>query len=108
MQPLASLSFGMTRSHRRTFLGRAATALLALPLARAREAALSAQTPKGDRSSSQSARVLLNVRDFGTAGNGTTKDTTAIQQALDRCGVLGGGEVRVPPGNYLTGALALR
>ena len=32
----------------------------------------------------------------------------AIQQAIDRCWVLGGGEVVVPPGSYLTGALALR
>jgi polygalacturonase len=37
-----------------------------------------------------------------------TKDTAAFQQALDRCSVLGGGEVVVPAGNYLTGALALR
>src|SRR5262249_47801422 len=31
-----------------------------------------------------------------------------IQQALDRCSVLGGGEVMFPAGNYFTGALALR
>ncbi len=37
-----------------------------------------------------------------------TKDTAAIQQAIDRCWVLGGGEVLVPAGNYLTGAIALR
>ena len=41
-------------------------------------------------------------------GDGTTKDTAAIQQALDRCSVLGGGEVLVPAGQYLTGALVLR
>ena len=52
--------------------------------------------------------VTLNVRDFGAAGDGTTKDTAAIQQAIDRCAVLGGGEVLVPAGNYLTGAIALR
>jgi polygalacturonase len=45
---------------------------------------------------------------FGAVGGGTAKDTAAIQQAIDRCWVLGGGEVRVPPGNYLTGALELR
>lgn len=58
---------------------------------------------KKDKSS-----VQLNVRDFGATGDGQTKDTTAIQQTIDRCHVLGGGEVIVPAGNYLTGAIALR
>ncbi len=52
--------------------------------------------------------LSLNIRDFGAAGNGTTKDTAAIQKAIDRCGVLGGGEVLFPEGNYLTGAVQLR
>ncbi len=53
-------------------------------------------------------KITLSSRDFGATGDGMTKDTTAIQQALDRCWVLGGGEVLVPAGNYLTGAIALR
>jgi polygalacturonase len=53
-------------------------------------------------------RNTLNVRDFGATGDGTTKDTVAIQQAIDRAYVLGGGEVVVPAGNYFTGAVALR
>src|SRR5579871_1409136 len=52
--------------------------------------------------------LTLNVRDFGATGDGKTKDTAAIQQALDRCSVLNGGEVVVPAGEYLTGAIALR
>jgi polygalacturonase len=52
--------------------------------------------------------VTLNVRDFGATGDGTTKDTAAIQQAIDRCWALGGGQALVPPGNYLTGALAMK
>ncbi len=52
--------------------------------------------------------ITLNVRDFGATGDGKTKDTAAIQQAIDRAYVFGGGEVVVPPGNYLTGAIALR
>lgn len=50
----------------------------------------------------------LNVRTFGAIGDGKTKDTDAIQQAIDRCAVLGGGEVVVPSGDYFTGAIALR
>lgn len=53
-------------------------------------------------------KITLNIRDFGAKGDGMTKDTVAIQEALDRCWVLGGGEVLAPAGNYLTGAIALR
>lgn len=52
--------------------------------------------------------LSLNVRTFGATGDGKTKDTKAIQQAIDRCSVFGGGEVLAPAGEYLTGALALR
>src|ERR1700761_5247206 len=53
-------------------------------------------------------RLTLNIRDFGAKGDGASKDTASIQQAIDRCSVLGGGEVLAPGGNYLTGAIALR
>ena len=46
---------------------------------------------------------MVNVRDFGAVGEGTTKDTAAIQKALDK-----GGTVVVPPGTYLSGTLYLR
>jgi hypothetical protein len=52
--------------------------------------------------------VVLNVRDFGATGDGKTKDTAAIQQAIDRCSVFGGGEILFPTGDYFTGAIALR
>src|SRR5262245_28525016 len=67
-----------------------------------------ATSQKTGPASSVKATLKLNVRDFGAKGDGATKDTAAIQQALDRCSVLGGGEVLVPPGNYRTGAIALR
>jgi polygalacturonase len=35
-------------------------------------------------------------------------DTAALQTALDRCAVLGGGTVVVPAGRYLTGSLEMR
>jgi polygalacturonase len=47
----------------------------------------------------------LNVRNFGAVGDGTNKDTSAFQKALDACAVSGGGEVLVPPGNYLIGSV---
>jgi polygalacturonase len=67
-----------------------------------------AQTRKPEATRPRENALKLNVREFGAKGDGTTKDTAAIQQALDRCSVLGGGEVLVPTGNYLTGAIALR
>jgi polygalacturonase len=56
---------------------------------------------------SASAAVSLNVRDFGAAGDGTTKDTAAFQKALDTCAVNGGGDVFVPAGKYLVGSIQL-
>ncbi|MEP7353799.1 MAG: glycosyl hydrolase family 28 protein [Acidobacteriota bacterium] len=71
-------------------------------------AVASAADRKTATSSSVKAAIKINVREFGAKGDGTTKDTAAFQQALDRCSVFGGGEVVVPAGNYRTGAIALR
>jgi len=49
-----------------------------------------------------------SVRDFGAAGDGRTKDTAAIQSAIDACAKAGGGTVYLPAGQYLTGAIQLR
>lgn len=51
--------------------------------------------------------VRLDPREFGARGDGRTKDTAAVQQALDRCAVMGGGEVVVSPGTYLIGAVRI-
>jgi polygalacturonase len=51
--------------------------------------------------------AAFNVRDFGALGNGTNKDTVAFQKALDTCAISGGGEVIVPPGNYLIGSIQM-
>lgn len=53
-------------------------------------------------------RVSLNVRNLGAIGDGKANDTLPLQLAIDRCAVLGGGEVVVPAGGYATGALVLR
>jgi len=52
-------------------------------------------------------KPALNVTDYGAKGDGITKDTAAIQKALDTCGQNGGGTVFVPEGVYLTGALQI-
>lgn len=44
---------------------------------------------------------VLNVRDFGAAGDGRTDDTAAFQKALDAAAAAGGGTVFAPRGNYL-------
>ena len=48
-------------------------------------------------------RVLIT--DFGAVSGGTTLNTKAIQQAIDKAADQGGGIVVVPEGRYLTGAL---
>ncbi len=52
-------------------------------------------------------RKFVNLN-FGATGDGITKITIAIQQTIDRCRVLDGGEVKFPSGNYLTGAVELK
>jgi hypothetical protein len=105
----------MTRSEwtRRNFLQNAGKGLAALPLVGSLPLALEAQKPAPAKAmaaelSAPKPTVHLNVRDFGATGDGKTKDTLALQQVLDRCSDLGGGEVLVPAGDYLTGALLLR
>ena len=44
-----------------------------------------------------------NVRDFGAVGDGRTRDTAAIQKAVDA-----GGMVYFPPGVYLSGTIYLK
>ncbi|MBZ5595241.1 MAG: hypothetical protein LAP39_23600 [Acidobacteriia bacterium] len=50
----------------------------------------------------------LDVRDFGAKGDGATKDTKAIQAAIDKASSSGGGTVVLPPGKYVSGTIHLR
>ncbi|HUJ10462.1 MAG TPA: glycoside hydrolase family 28 protein [Verrucomicrobiae bacterium] len=52
-------------------------------------------------------KPALNVRDFGAKGDGETKDTAAVQKALDACMAAGGGTVLVPSGDYLIGSVVV-
>ncbi len=45
---------------------------------------------------------------FGAKGDGTTKDTIAIQGAIDACAAQGGGTVRLTKGTYLSAPIMLK
>ena len=57
---------------------------------------------------SLSAAQPVNVRSFGAKGDGATKDTAAIQKAIDSAHDAGGGTVRLPAGTYLSGSIFLK
>jgi hypothetical protein len=50
----------------------------------------------------------LDVHEFGGTGNGRTRDTSAIQAAIDAGARLGGAVVRLRPGTWLAGTIHLR
>ena len=52
--------------------------------------------------------AVYRVEDFGAKGDGITKDTKAVQAAIDAAGAAGGGTVELGPGTYLCGSLWLR
>ncbi|WP_040203782.1 right-handed parallel beta-helix repeat-containing protein [Neobacillus jeddahensis] len=45
--------------------------------------------------------LTVNVKVYGAKGDGRTEDTAAFQKAIDEVNSNGGGEVFVPPGNYI-------
>lgn len=53
--------------------------------------------------------MIYNVIEYGAAGDGRTKDTEAIQKAVDACAEAGGGRVLLPGGKtYLCASLVLK
>jgi len=54
------------------------------------------------------AAKTCNPREFGAKGDGTTKDTAAIQKAIDACAAQGGGTVRLTAGTYLSAPIVLK
>lgn len=54
-----------------------------------------------------SSQKLFNVKDFGAVGDSLTKDTKAIQAAINSCSAKG-GTVWVPAGNYIIGTIQLK
>lgn len=51
---------------------------------------------------------ICNPRSYGAKGNGVTKDTAAIQHAINACEAKGGGTVVLTPGTYLSGPIVLK
>ncbi len=52
--------------------------------------------------------TICNVQSYGAKANGVTKDTTAIQHAINACEAKGGGTVLMPAGTYLSGPIVLK
>jgi polygalacturonase len=53
------------------------------------------------------AERVVDVRDLGAVGEGKTLSTVAIQKAIDKCSLEGGGTVRLPKGTWLSGTIYL-
>lgn len=52
--------------------------------------------------------MKINVMDFGARPDVKGVQTESLQKALDYCFLQGGGEVFIPQGEYITGALRIR
>jgi polygalacturonase len=54
------------------------------------------------------AERVCDVKAYGAKGDGITKDTRAIQSAIDACAEKKGGTVRLTAGTYLSGPIVLK
>ncbi|HKX83998.1 MAG TPA: glycosyl hydrolase family 28-related protein, partial [Pyrinomonadaceae bacterium] len=53
-------------------------------------------------------RTITSILDFGAIADGQTLNTQAIQKAIDACTEKGGGVVRIPNGQFVTGTILLK
>jgi polygalacturonase len=80
--------------------------ILNLPQAKAADEPSWVKTVGAKKFPSKTKAYLVN--DFAAMNDGTTLNTKAIQQAIDKCSAAGGGIVKFKPGKYLTGSLFLK
>lgn len=52
--------------------------------------------------------IKINITDCGAIGDAQTLNTKAIQRAIDTCALLGGGQVIIPAGTFLSGSIFLK
>jgi len=97
-------------------LGTGAALLPVVPLTRRANSDPGATAGRGQRPEPSPESVLetvgvgsavFSVRQFGARGDGTVRDTSAIQAAIDAAG-RAGGRVCLPPGRYRSGTVRLR
>jgi len=54
------------------------------------------------------AEMLYDIRAYGAIADGQTLCTAAIQEAIDKCSLAGGGTVYLPPGRFVSGTIRLK
>jgi len=54
------------------------------------------------------AEKMIDVTKVGVVGDGVTLNTAGIQKVIDDCSASGGGTVRFPAGQYLTGTIQIK
>ncbi|MGC8625920.1 MAG: glycosyl hydrolase family 28-related protein, partial [Phycisphaerae bacterium] len=86
----------MTKLSRRSWMGMATAASLAMVDHCAHAATASASDTVGGETP-----FARNVLEFGAKGDGKKDNTAAFQKALDAAHAAGGGSVHVPAGKYL-------
>jgi unsaturated rhamnogalacturonyl hydrolase len=64
--------------------------------------------PESSKLVPTSAQQVCDPRNHGARGDGSTKDTLAIQSAIDSCAENGGGTVRLNAGTYLSAPIVLK
>ena len=50
---------------------------------------------------------IYNILDYGARGDGETRNTKAINKAVEICNRKGGGTVLIPPGTFVTGTVVM-